>query len=45
MGPLRAKLGTLAAEAVVGFDFENVPGALFSPKQGDRGAPDEKIRR
>ena len=26
--PLRAKLGTLAAEAVVGFDFENVPGAL-----------------
>lgn len=26
--PLRAKLGTLAAEAVVGFDFEKVPGAL-----------------
>ena len=25
---LRARLGTLAAEAVVGFDFENVPGAL-----------------
>ncbi len=27
---LRAKLGTLAAEAVVGFDFENVPGALLA---------------
>lgn len=26
--PLRRRLGTLAAEAVVGFDFENVPGAL-----------------
>lgn len=25
---LRRRLGTLAAEAVVGFDFENVPGAL-----------------
>ena len=28
---LRARLGTLAAEAVVGFDFENVPGALARP--------------
>lgn len=26
--PLRRTLGTLAAEAVKGFDFENVPGAL-----------------
>lgn len=26
--PLRRRLGTLAAEAVVGFDFQNVPGAL-----------------
>jgi hypothetical protein len=25
---LRAKLGTLAAEAVTDFDFSNVPGAL-----------------
>jgi hypothetical protein len=25
---LRRELGTLAAEAVVGFDFTNVPGAL-----------------
>jgi CubicO group peptidase (beta-lactamase class C family) len=27
--PLRRRLGTLAAEAVVGFDFKNVPGALL----------------
>jgi CubicO group peptidase (beta-lactamase class C family) len=26
--PLYAKLGTLSAEAIVGFDFANVPGAL-----------------
>ena len=26
--PLRRTLGTLAAEAVKGFDFENVPDAL-----------------
>ncbi len=26
--PLYAKLGTLSAEAIVGFDFTNVPGAL-----------------
>ena len=45
VGPLRAKLGTLAAEAVVGFDFENVPGALFSPQPGPRGARDEKSPR
>ena len=25
---LRAALGTLSAEAVTGFDFSNVPGAL-----------------
>jgi len=28
VGALRAKLGTLAAEAVADFDFSNVPGAL-----------------
>ena len=28
VGPLRHELGTLAAEAVIGFDFSNVPGAL-----------------
>ena len=26
--PLRRTIGTLAAEAVNGFDFKNVPGAL-----------------
>jgi CubicO group peptidase (beta-lactamase class C family) len=30
---LRRKLGTLAAEAVVGFDFTNVPGALKPPEK------------
>ncbi len=34
VGALRGKLGTLAAEAVVDFDFANVPGALPA-----RGAP------
>lgn len=28
VSPLRHELGTLAAEAVIGFDFSNVPGAL-----------------
>ncbi len=37
---LRAKLGTLAAEAVVGFDFEHVPGALTARRPSDTAFPE-----
>ncbi len=41
--PLRAKLGTLAAEAVAGFNFTYVPGAL--PPRADAGAVAAASRR
>ncbi len=38
VGVLRAKLGTLAAEAIPDFNFASVPGALSAPPQADKGA-------
>ncbi len=39
VGALRRKLGTLAAEAVTGFDFANVPGALPPRERDDQRGP------
>jgi uncharacterized protein YbbC (DUF1343 family)/CubicO group peptidase (beta-lactamase class C family) len=41
--PLEGELGTLAAEAVLGFDFANVPGAL-PPREAASRAADRQLR-
>ena len=38
VGVLRAKLGTLAAEAIADFNFAYVPGALGAPAEAEKGA-------
>ncbi|HEU0038762.1 MAG TPA: serine hydrolase, partial [Verrucomicrobiae bacterium] len=44
VGALRAKLGTLAAEAVVNFNFAYVPGALAPRDDSVLGAPASRRR-
>ena len=42
---LRHRLGTLAAEAVTGFDFDHLPGALAELTEADRKAAAKQLSR
>ncbi len=44
VGPLRAKLGTLAAEAIRDFNFTYVPGALGTAPETDASAGRDRVQ-